>query len=198
MTTLNLGPTLNFLNSAYLEAWNQDPSSGSLVMPLWDSGPGGPGFLEGAVMDTRTARNAVEAAASVLEDCQNFRAALKEEGRQLPHPLPQRAAGWMLTTLQDANSEQGGKARFDQAEQTKTVTLDLLNPGTASFEVTLKKGSAELTQKVDVDRRHFHVSTEYYFIKTKKDNAHRAVELAVLIANLVYQSGQYNVAYDLG
>lgn len=195
---VTFAPVLNFLDASYLGGWNPHPTSGSLIAPLWDNGPGGPCFRETIVRDGATARNAVESAASVLEDCRRFRASLNGEGYQLPQPLPARAAGWILNAFQDGNDQVGGTVNFEEAEQPKRLTLDLRNPRAASFELILQRGATELTQKISVDRERFMVTTDYYFLKTRMRNPAHAADCAAAIATLVYDSEQYDVEKELG
>jgi hypothetical protein len=200
MTVLSpVNPALNFLNGSYLDLWNTHPVSGSLLAPYWESAPRSAGFHETIIRDGRFARNVLETALLVLQDCRRFRNSLAESGHPLPQPLPACAAGWTLSNFHEVSDPQvGGMAHFEQAENPKRLILDLRDPKSATLEVSLNKGNAEVTQKITVCRDRFTVTTEYYFIRTRMKDPAQAADLAAALATLVYDCGQYDVDRELG
>lgn len=191
--------TAPFLCTPFLNAWTPHPSSGSLAVPKWNGSLSEPDFKQRVILDSVGARSTVEVASRLFEDCESFRSYLDLTHHSFPQPLPASAAGWVLQAYRGGHNEsEKAEATFTRAEDPRRIVIDLRNPRLATFEAGLWGETAEISQRVLVDRESWEVSTGNYHLKVGFPDRTKALEFSALVASLVYECGQYRADEELG
>ncbi|HEX5035959.1 MAG TPA: hypothetical protein VFX30_02235 [bacterium] len=188
-----------FLCAPLLNAWVPYPSSGSLIVPKWNGSVTEPAFARRVMLDREGAQATVEVATRLFEDCENFRRYFDLTDHMFPQPLPQPAAGWMLQSYRGGNNQpEFAEATFMRSEDPRRVTIDLRNSKMATFEAGLWGETAEISQRVLIDRESWEVATGSYHLKAGFSDRIKALEFSALIATLIYECGQYRPDDELG
>lgn len=183
---------LTFLTGAYLDAWMPHPSSGCLAGAVWADSRGGPKLKRRLILLPEAVQGALTSADKILRDSEGFVELVRGGGHSLPQPFPRPAAGWMLKSFQ------GRAATFEQGENPKRVEIDMKNPSQAFIEVSLTRGEREVSQKISILPEGRQVVTESYCCRAHFKDLATAADFAAAVSTLIYDSGQYDVASELG
>jgi hypothetical protein len=189
---------ISFLTTAFFNAWQAHPSSGTIAGPGWAASARDPGFRRRLLIAPAVVESALAASRDALRDCDRYQESLRDSCHSLPQPFPAPAAGWILHSFRGAGANGGmGTAVFERSERPKRIEIDLRDPGRSVLEVGKSGARGEIAQKISIGADH-RVSTESYFFRTRFKNLGTAADFAAAVSTLIYDSGQYDVENELG